>query len=156
MAVALLTAILIVLAVLAVLLALAVAALHHQPEPCRNVAGITLFASREGVTPMQLKDNEKVAYAVIEEDAAGNAVNGDVGTAEWSVDNGDIVALDVDGFSAVARALGPVGTATVSVVVTIPVDGTDPRVYNATDAIVVVGSDDVTQIALQAGTPEPQ
>lgn len=127
---------------------------HCQPQPAR-VASVHLTVSREGAPPMQLKDaGERARYQLVEEDAAGNPINGDVGSCEWVIGDEAIATLVADGFTAVVTPTGEVGATTVTATVTIdPGDGSDARVYQGSDAIDVVAGD-VAQIVLQ-GTVEP-
>lgn len=104
-----------------------------------------------------MRDNQQVRLEVQELDSKGNAVDKEYGTPTWSVDDDTIVALtvDEDGFGALASAVGPLGTANVTLQVQLPdaEDGTAGGLLEGTVAVSVIGDDVAAEISISLGEP---
>lgn len=104
---------------------------------------------------MVLKDTEKVTLSIAPLDAKGNAASVD-GAPVWASSNEAVltVTASADGFSAVAVAVGPLGTAQVSVQVDADL-GEGVKPLAATLDIDVLAGEAVA-LSIAAGTPEAQ
>lgn len=98
---------------------------------------------------VQLTADQQVELTVGAQDAYGNEVDITGADVTWSSSDESIVSLDVDRddeTKATAVAVGPVGTASVTV------SGGATQQYQGSLAIDVVAGD-VTEIVVEAGTP---
>lgn len=104
---------------------------------------------------MILKDNEKVTGIVNPLSAAGNPAPVD-GVPVWASSDPAIVTVEAapDGLSAVVSAVGPLGTAQVSVQADADM-GTGVKAIVGVGDVQVVASD-ATTVAITFGTPEPK
>lgn len=115
---------------------------------------------------MQIRDNQEVAYTLLETDAAGNPVDGapSISSPQWALDRDDLVRLDLsdDGLSATAVALGGLGDTVIAVSVQLPDEsdgegGTIPgKLLQGTDVVSVIGDDVAASIVLQPGEVSDQ
>lgn len=101
--------------------------------------------------PVTLQDDQKVTYSYTETDAKGNQVPNQ-GTPTWSVSDGSIIT-DVDnGDGTVTISAVALGTASLSLIVTLP-DGS--QLPSVSDDITVEAGLPVAA-SLVAGAPEAQ
>jgi hypothetical protein len=108
---------------------------------------------RKDIKEMILQDIQKVTLSITPVDAAGNPAKVD-GAPVWESTDTTVVSLEVatDGLSAVATAVGPLGTAQVSVTADADLgQGITPLI--GTLDIEVVASAAVS-LNVTAGTPE--
>jgi hypothetical protein len=112
-----------------------------------------------GDSPMasvDILDSQLVSLAVAEVDAAGNPVSSPSPDA-WSSSDATVVAVAADpsdptGLGAVATAVGPLGTATVTCAVTVTnPDGTTATVSGSLDVNVLAGP--VSAVTITPGAP---
>ena len=99
---------------------------------------------------MQLTADQQVGLSITGEDAYGNPVDISGADAQWVSSDESIISVDVDDTDttkATAVAVGPVGTASVTV------SGGATQQFQGSLAIDVVAGD-VAEIAIAAGTPE--
>lgn len=97
---------------------------------------------------MQIQDAQQVDLTVSTVDAAGNPST-DTGTLTWSVDDATLLSLsDTTGTSITVAAVGPLGTATV----TVSDAETDGENFTGSLAIDIVGGN-TTEILIDADTP---
>ncbi len=108
-----------------------------------------------GVTKMNITDTQDVPLSITPVDKKGNPAQLD-GPPVWSSSNSEVVTVvaSADGLSAVASAVGPLGTATVSVKADGDL-GAGVNTISGTLDITVVGSGAVT-LTIKAGTPTEQ
>jgi len=102
---------------------------------------------------VQLTADQQVSLSISGEDAYGNPVD-ITGTIAWISSNTAIIQVTQDGADnqkAVASAVGPVGTAAVTVTNDVNLDGTGD--FMGSIAIDVVAGA-MTEIVVEAGTPE--
>ena len=102
-----------------------------------------------------LTDAQKVALSVTFLDAAGNPASVD-GAPVWGSSDPTIVLVEAatDGLSAVATAVGPLGSAQVNVTADADLGAGVESITGLLD-VNVVGDKAVT-VAIAAGTPEPK
>lgn len=102
--------------------------------------GETLY----GVTKMNITDTQEVALSITPVDKKGNPAQLD-GPPVWASSNTEVVTVTAaaDGLSAVATAVGPLGTATISVKADGDL-GAGVNTISGTLDITVVGSGAVT------------
>ena len=102
-----------------------------------------------------LTDMQKVALSVTFTDAAGNPAVVD-GAPVWASSDSSVLTVDssVDGLSAVATAVGPLGQAQVSVTADADL-GVGLTAIAGTLDVTVVASEAVSA-GLTAGVPEPK
>jgi hypothetical protein len=104
----------------------------------------------EGATKVKLKDNQEFDVAVTFQDAGGQPA-GVQGTPTWTSDNEAVltVAPAADGLSAVVSAVGPVGTAQLSVSADADLGEGTTTITGVLDVEVIAG--DATLIVLNPG-----
>lgn len=102
----------------------------------------------ERLITVQLTADQQVSLSVTAEDAYGNPVDITGATAIWSSSDGTIVDVvpDADSLSATAVAVGPVGTAAITV-------ANQAGSVQGSLAIDVIAGE-VAEIVVTAGTPE--
>lgn len=117
-------------------------------QPHRMARNPTPATGNEDLT-VQLTADQQVDLSVGAEDAYGNPVDITGANVTWASSDESIVSLNVDRqdeTKAVAVAVGPTGTASVTV------SGGSDTQYQGSLAIDVVAGD-VTEIVVTAGTP---
>jgi hypothetical protein len=104
----------------------------------------------EGATKVKIKDNQEFDVAVTFQDAGGQPASVQ-GTPVWTSDNEAVltVAPAADGLSAVVSAVGPVGTAQVSVSADADLGDGTTTITGVLDVEVIAG--DATLIVLNPG-----
>jgi hypothetical protein len=123
-----------------------VAAKDHQPSP--GPPGRPANGSED--LTMQLTADQQVDLSISGEDAYGNTVP-ITGNTQWSSSDPAIVAVtNSDPAHATAAAVGPVGSAAVTVTNDVNMDGTGD--YIGSIAIEVVAGK-MTEIIVSAGEP---
>jgi len=102
----------------------------------------------------QMTDSQQTTLTIAATDKKGNKATLPTGSVVWAVDQVSLIALTpaADGMSAVAAAVGPLGTATVSVKV---VDGNQNTLASGTLDITIVGGG-ATTIVVTPGTATEQ
>lgn len=134
--------------------------LQWRIGPVRNKTFIPVPLLRRGVprTPatgnediiMQLTADQQVALSVGAQDKYGNEVDISGADVTWRSSDESIVTIEVDAddeTKALAVAVGPVGTAAVTV------SGGAQQQYQGSIAIDVTAGD-ITEIVVEAGEPE--
>jgi hypothetical protein len=103
-----------------------------------------------------LTDEQKVALAVEFKTAAGNPAKVD-GVPVWSSSDESVVTVEAseDGLSAVATAVGPLGTAQISCEADADLDEGETRVITGVLDIEVRAAEAVIAV-VAAGAPEPK
>lgn len=103
----------------------------------------------------QLTSSQRVPVAVDFTDKKGNPAPVD-GIPEWLVDNPAVLALSpaADGRSCVVAAVGPLGTARVSMVADADMTTGTRQIVGVLDFEIVAG--DAFLVTLTPGTPEEQ
>jgi len=103
---------------------------------------------------MQLTADQQVALEVSATDAYGNPVTDDLGDVTWTSSDPSVVeVVQSESPTAVtARAVGPAGTAAVTVTADPDRDTGTPNFQGSLAVDVVAG--DVTELVVTAGTPE--
>jgi hypothetical protein len=109
----------------------------------------------KGVTQMTLTDIQKVNLTIQPVDAKGNPATVPV-PPTWTSSDATILTVTpaADGLSAVALAVGPLGTAQVTVKVQPDIDPSVPALVGTLD-VEVVGSDAVS-LSIKADAPVNQ
>ncbi len=109
----------------------------------------------EDVKQMKMTSSQQVSLSVKFVDKRGNPAPVD-GVPEWGSSNTDVVTLTVseDGLSAVAVAVGPLGSATVSVQADADMGSGTTPVAGSLDIDITAGS--AVTVSITAGTPEDQ
>lgn len=101
---------------------------------------------QKGSITVQLTADQQVALSISGEDAYGNPVEIDAPNALWTSSDEAIITLtSATGETTIAVAVGPVGTAAVTV------SNVDSTVQGSLAIDVVAG--EVTEIVVNAGTP---
>lgn len=115
------------------------------------------FSSRKGriLFMAKISASQEAVISVNFTDKKGNVAQPD-GVPEWFTDNTDVLALTpaADGLSCTARAVGPLGTATV----TMKADGkVGPEVKEIVGTLEIeVGAGDASVVNLQMAAPTEQ
>jgi hypothetical protein len=119
----------------------------HQPEP--GTLGLPPTGNEDAT--VQLTADQQVGLSITGEDAYGNPVT-ITGNTSWSSSDQTIVTVTMtDSSHATAVAVGPVGSAAVTVSNDVNSDGTGDYIGSlAIDVVAGVMAD----IAVVAGTPE--
>ncbi len=119
-----------------------------SPQYHGRLQGVRLMAK------VTMSDSQQVAISIAFTDKKGNPVAQPAGKISYLVDNPALLALEpaADSLSCVVKAVGPLGTGTVSVKLT---DAADNTVAAGTiDAEIDAGQ--ATAIAVTAGAPTEQ
>lgn len=108
-----------------------------------------------GVQMLELKDTQQVTLSIQPVDKKGNPAAID-GKPEWASSNSEVLSVEpaADGMSAVAKAVGPLGSAIVSVKVDADL-GEGVSELSGVLEVQVFGSGAVS-VDITAGTPEEQ
>ncbi len=101
-----------------------------------------------------MSDSQQDTLTITATDKKGNPATLPAGSITWAVDQVSLIALTpaADGLSCLAVAVGPLGTATISVKVSAP-DGTT-LAAGSIDCNITGGA--ATNIVVTAGTPQEQ
>lgn len=104
---------------------------------------------------LPLQDIEKVALTIAPVDAAGNPAKVD-GAPVWVSSDSAVVEVvaATDGLSAVATAVGPLGSARVTVTADADLGSGIEEISGFLD--IEVGPSKAVSLAISAGTPEPK
>jgi uncharacterized protein YjdB len=126
-------------------------AVHELLEAyrCIHVATrITITLNKESIMSLVLTDTQQVVLSINPVDAKGNPGLLD-GVPSWSSSDPSKLTVTpaVDGRSAVAAAVGPIGSATVNVVAV----GGGNSLPASLDVSIVVGP--IVSLKIEAGTP---
>lgn len=108
-----------------------------------------------GVTKMNLQDSQVVTLSIQPADKKGNPAPVD-GVPVWLSSNTELITVvaSADGLSAVATAVGPLGTATVSVTADADLGAGTTELAGTLDITVISGA--ASTIKITAGTPTDQ
>ena len=107
------------------------------------------------IVAFQLTDSQQTTVTIKPQDKKGNPAPVD-GAPQWLVDNPNVLALtpSADGLSCLVAAVGPLGTATVSVKADADLGGGVTELVGLLE-VEVTGGQAVT-VALEPGTPTEQ
>lgn len=108
-----------------------------------------------GVTMLNLTDTQQATLSIQPVDKKGNPAPVD-GVPVWASSNTEVLTVEpaADGMSAVAKAVGPLGSAVVSVKVDADLGSGVTELSGGLDVSVSGGG--ATSITVTAGTPEEQ
>ena len=108
-----------------------------------------------GVTQMNMTDSQQVGLSIQPVDKKGNPAAVD-GVPEWASSNSEVVTVEAaaDGLSAVAKAVGPLGTATVSVKADADLGAGVTEIAGSLEITITAGG--ATSVTITAGTPSEQ
>lgn len=108
-----------------------------------------------GVTQMQLKDTQQVILSIQPVDKKGNPAQVD-GVPVWASSNTEVVTITAadDGLSATAVAVGPLGSAKISVTADADTGSGVTEIAGSIDIDVVASA--ATTVTITAGTPTDQ
>jgi hypothetical protein len=108
-----------------------------------------------GVTQMNITDSQQVSLSIQPVDKKGNAAAVD-GAPQWASSNTEVVTVtpSADGLSAIAAAVGPLGTATVSVTADADLGAGVTSIAGTLDVTVTAGQ--AATVSITAGTPTDQ
>lgn len=130
------------------------AASGRATAPARTAAHYRWpFPTGEVLLMFQMTDSQQVRLGVEFKDKRGNPARVE-GVPEWLVDNPNVLALQPagDGLSCVAAAVGPLGTARVTLKADADLGAGVTELLGTFEAEVVGG--EATTVAITAGTPE--
>jgi hypothetical protein len=108
-----------------------------------------------GVTQMTMTDSQQVGLTIQPVDKKGNPAPVD-GVPAWASSNTEVVTVTpaADGMSAVASAVGPLGTATVSVKADADLGSGVTEIAGTLDITITAGA--AATVTITAGTPTDQ
>lgn len=108
-----------------------------------------------GVTQMNMTDTQQVGLTIQPVDAKGNPAQVD-GAPVWASSNTEVVSITAapDGMSATAVAVGPLGTATISVKADADLGAGVTTIAGTLDITITGGV--ATTVTITAGTPTDQ
>ncbi len=106
------------------------------------------------IMAFQMKDTQQVTLTINPVDRKGNAA--EIENVDWSTDNSEVLALSpsADGKSCLVAAVGPIGTATVTIKGDAQIGEGEALIAGSLDIEITSGV--ATQLKLVAGTPEEQ
>lgn len=108
-----------------------------------------------GASHMNMTDSQQVSLTISPVDRKGNPAPVD-GIPAWASSNTEVVTVAPapDGMSAVASAVGPLGTATVSVTADADLGAGVTEIAGSLDITITAGS--ASTVTITAGTPTEQ
>jgi hypothetical protein len=111
-----------------------------------------LTLTPDGGYMLTLKDTEQVSLTLDPRDARGNPAP--VENARWTVSDPTILALTANGLQATVLAVGPTGSARVTVTVDAKIGAEQKDLVGMLDVDVVAG--EAVSVGIAAGTPVEQ
>jgi len=132
---------------------------RHKKVASRIIFNATFlnkpYTIKRGIEMLTLTDIQKVSFTISIVDVVGNPAPVQ-GVPVWASSNPEFVSLTVadDGMSAVAEAVGPLGSAQISVTADADLGGGVTPLVGIVD-ISVIASDAVS-LSLLPGIPEPK
>jgi hypothetical protein len=115
----------------------------------------SLISQKKGVLMFVMTDSQKVALSITVVDAKGNPANVD-GAPTWTSSDASVVTVAAaeDGLSAVATAVGPLGTAQVNVQADADLGEGSEAIAGVLDVQIVGGK--AVSLTIGAGVAEEQ
>lgn len=128
-----------------------------EPQPAVKILFTANLEGKitEGVTQMNMTDSQQVSLTIKPVDKKGNAAPVD-GVPAWASSNTEVVTVTPapDGMSAIAAAVGPLGSATVSVTADADLGAGVTEIAGSLDIIITAGA--AATVSITAGSPEEQ